>query len=50
MAVLVALVTVWLTLSVTTPWVVAVGLLVVGGSALYLAHQYDRSVAGGEAA
>lgn len=30
------------------PWVVAVGLLVVAGTALYAVHRYDRVLAGGE--
>ena len=32
------------------PWVVAVGLLVVAGTALYTVHRYDRFLAGSEPA
>lgn len=49
-AVVVTLVVVGLALGSVDSWVVAVGLLAVGGGALSLAGWYDRSVAGGERA
>lgn len=49
-AVVATLVAVGLALGTVDPWVVATGLLAGGGGALYLAHRYDRSVAGGETA
>lgn len=47
-AVLAALGAVGLALAATEPWIVAVGLVAVGGGTLYGLGWYDRVVAGGE--
>lgn len=46
-AAVVGVVAVGLALGAAEPWVVAVGLLAVGGSLLYAFQWYDRAVAGG---